>query len=293
VWYPAEISASASHPYLPDSSGAPYPLIVYSHGYGGTPDMQSYTYTDYLVSHGFVVAGANHLDESNVGWKTLVDRPLDILFVINQLAGLKEGPITGIVDTDRVGVTGFSAGGYGTVAVSGARIDLGYLTNWCAEQGGTAPPGYCDDLADSVGLRSYGTELGVAAEGETWPAMTDERIRAVLPIAPCFTRLFGDKGLAEVSIPVLIVAGTGDENCVYEVDSVFLFDSLGAADRYLVSMAGLGHMGLADQRDLLRHYALAFFERYLRDDTSYDQYLTPESAAAFPSASFHYAAGSG
>ena len=37
VWYPALVADDAPRPYPPDDSGAPYPLIIYSHGYGDSP----------------------------------------------------------------------------------------------------------------------------------------------------------------------------------------------------------------------------------------------------------------
>jgi predicted dienelactone hydrolase len=72
----------------------------------------------HLVSHGFVVAGVNHQDTSE-GWRALVDRPLDILFLLNQLANLEDDPLAGMIDTDNVGVMGYSFGGYTTIDIGG------------------------------------------------------------------------------------------------------------------------------------------------------------------------------
>src|SRR5690242_15803818 len=61
VWYPAVLEAGAESPYPPDASGAPYPLIIYSHGGGGAPT-EIVTALQRLASHGFVVAAPEHAD---------------------------------------------------------------------------------------------------------------------------------------------------------------------------------------------------------------------------------------
>jgi len=77
VWYPAlnPDGASETTSYLlgnifpvpgqalrdaaPDAAGGPYPLVIFSHGFGGFRAQSTYL-TEHLASHGFVVMAADH-----------------------------------------------------------------------------------------------------------------------------------------------------------------------------------------------------------------------------------------
>ncbi|MBL6975781.1 MAG: hypothetical protein ISR64_08635 [Deltaproteobacteria bacterium] len=71
VWYPANPLGQPKATYLvviqgnaysqasPDLGDAPYPLVLFSHGFRGTA-VQSITFTEHLASHGFIVAAMDH-----------------------------------------------------------------------------------------------------------------------------------------------------------------------------------------------------------------------------------------
>jgi predicted dienelactone hydrolase len=120
------------------------------------------------------------------------------------------------------------------------------------------------------------------SESDLWPAMTDDRIRAILPIAPCFGQLFGEDGLATITIPTFIIGGTKDASCPYDIDSSYMYEHLGASDRYLVTLEGRAHDGVFAALRLIQQYATAFFGNYLQGKTDFAQYMTPDSAEAFP-----------
>jgi hypothetical protein len=50
--------------------------------------------------------------------------------------------------------------------------------------------------------------------------MTDERIRAVMPMGPDGAQLFGERGLASVDRSTLINCGTEDELADYKQEAV-------------------------------------------------------------------------
>lgn len=284
VWYPAQVSKDAPRPYLPDDSGAPYPLIIYSHGFGGSPS----EFTDVvnrLVSHGFVVAAVDHRDETPPDIM-LVNRPLDVLFLLNQLADLPdESPLAGIIDTDHVGVTGFSMGGYTTMAVSGARINPDSFKQWCADHPDVKPSYYCEaaPVWDTIAAYhdQYAPASSDAADDGLWQPLTDERIKAVFALAPCRSQIFGDEGLAAVTIPVFIVGGTADEACPYDLDVSNFFTQLGSEDRSLVTFEKRTHIQVIRELLPLMQYETAFFGLHLQDKSDYAQYLTPDTASAF------------
>jgi len=102
-----------------------FPLVVFSHGYGGERRQSTFFYT-HLASHGYVVAAMDHVGNTTVdmmsGQSTTGDiefmqrfiqsRPADATFVINQMiagaAGLD-------IDADRIGMSGHSFGGWTTL----------------------------------------------------------------------------------------------------------------------------------------------------------------------------------
>src|SRR5450432_92941 len=116
---------------IPDASGAPYPLLLYSHGLMGSRWEDPGVFL-HLASHGFVVASIDHTCDSQP--TCLIDRPLDILFVLDQLAGLSTGDLAGMIASDNAGVLGVSYGGYTALATTGARIDPDYFLNWYAQR---------------------------------------------------------------------------------------------------------------------------------------------------------------
>ncbi|HVO41466.1 MAG TPA: hypothetical protein VMT34_02530 [Aggregatilineales bacterium] len=294
VWYPAippvnpDKKLTALFPpeewgwqkAMPDLKGAPYPLILYSPYYQGSGEqLHDLSLNLPLASHGFVVAGLSHLhDDSQV---SLVDRPLDILFVIDQLAALKEGELAGLIDADHVGVMGFSSGAWTTLAVTGARIDPTSIRTWISKS--TAPSDGSDprfkwndwDWDKLVAYRARSSPLNAE---DLWPPFTDSRIKGALLFAACKTSLFGDRGLAAATVPTLIVAGTADMECPYEQNATYAYAHLGSRDRYLLSEVNKGHAPFGDPGSGYSHvvtqFTGAFFGYYLQGRADYAQYLT-------------------
>ncbi len=145
VWYPA---APGSAPIDPatggvndapvDTSAGPYPVVLFSHGSCGTP-VQSRFLTPLLASHGFVVVAPPHpgntIDEFpscrsiDAQRASLLERPQDVRFVLDQVLAAAANPgsfLTGVVDADRIAMTGHSFGGLTTYFVQSAdpRIDV-------------------------------------------------------------------------------------------------------------------------------------------------------------------------
>ena len=126
--------------YYPDSAG-PFPVILYSHGLGGSRDNKKYL-GNYWASHGYVGIFMTHFgsDSSLIDRtktrreifqalrkaarspKAQMDRPQDVTSVINALAGIeKMAPqLKGKLEPTRIGVSGHSYGAYTTLASAGA-----------------------------------------------------------------------------------------------------------------------------------------------------------------------------
>ena len=101
-----------------------FPLVVFSHGYGGERRQSTFFYT-HLASHGYVIAAMDHVGNTAVELlsgqaagdaesinRFMQSRPVDASFVIDQmLAGASDLDI----DEDRIGMSGHSFGGWTTL----------------------------------------------------------------------------------------------------------------------------------------------------------------------------------
>lgn len=289
IWYPAIVPQGETEQGLtrglldaePDSAEAPYPLILYSHGYGGNPLEAAY-FNAHLASYGFVVAGMEH--HCGNAPTCLTDRPLDVLYILDQL-GQSRISFTDMIDNSIVGVAGYSDGAYTALALSGAQIDPEYFLSWYAEHQDDStilsidlwiPP--WDEISD------YRAQFAPPLEaGEMWPPFSDERIQAVMPMAPCYGPLFGEQGLAAAHVPGFLIGATNDSACSYERDAVFMYEHLGSEERYLLSLIDQGHLVGADPLfvDYFKHFSVAFFGFYLQGVEDYADYLTEPYIAGF------------
>lgn len=113
VWHPA------------DNSAGPYPLIVYNHGFSSMREGGAYL-AEYLASYGYIVVAANFpLTTMNAPdrpyVRDVVNQPGDVSFLIDSLLAQSNDPqhmLQGMVDEQRIGVTGISLGGMTTTLVA-------------------------------------------------------------------------------------------------------------------------------------------------------------------------------
>ena len=149
VLYPA-IGPAGGAPMqgaTPEKTSGPYPLIVFAHGLGGTPQ----GYVNVLAawaSAGFVVAAPLFpLSNGNVPGGPdagdVVNQPKDMAYVINAVlvdSRLPDGTLSGLVNPDEIGAAGHS---------NGAVTTLGLVANTC-----------CYDAAVKAAVVMAGTTEG-------------------------------------------------------------------------------------------------------------------------------------
>ncbi len=277
VWYPALApdgwSGSKSQVVKdsePNFSGAPYPLIISSAKMRGV-------LAPYLVTHGFVWAGVTEIDSYPHMNFEMIDQPLDILFALQQIASEPPEALMGMIDSEHVGVIGYSFDGYNTLALSGARIDPQHYLSQCPNPDATTQAslkGYSAfDFGPAGTWNEYASHAGEAittSEDDLWQPMTDSRIRAVMPMAGEGWWLFGKRGLAAVDRPTLIIVAT--EDGLY-TENAKIFEHLGTSDKTLISFLGENHMMIyvRAMQDRMAHFATAFFGYHLqgREDLKY------------------------
>jgi predicted dienelactone hydrolase len=110
--------------YLP-SGGGPSPLVVFSHGLGGSPDKFTRLHTAWAEA-GYVVAAPRFPLTSDTNpdhggeVADLVNQPGDVSFVLDQMLAEASDPssqLAGRIDATRVGAAGLSLGGATTYGV--------------------------------------------------------------------------------------------------------------------------------------------------------------------------------
>ena len=270
----------------PAAAGAPFPLVIVSHGYPGNRFLLAHL-TENLASKGFVVASIDHTDSTYADQaafaSTLYNRPLDQLFVLDEMERLgaaEEGFLAGMLDTSRTAIVGYSMGAYGAVNVIGggfaeAAVDLPF-----------APPNRL--LAEHQ------------AGAETFEARRDARVVAAIAIAPWGMNVgFWDaEGLAGIDTPVMFMAGSIDDVAGYENGIRAIYEGAVNAERYLLTFVNANHNAAAPipapraawltgrydhyadpvwdnvrMNNVAQHFATAFLRLHLYEDDAMAPYL--------------------
>jgi len=287
LWYPAVLPEGSTEPYIlagenrePDRSGAPYPLIVSS-------SKMAADLAPYLVTHGFVwvaITGINTYSHMN---HEMIDQPLDILFALDQVASDPPEELAGIIDADNAGAIGYSFDGYNALALSGARIDPAYYLAQCPEPDAATKAILLGSSAFSCNPANAWAEFAaLAGEAITvsqdglWQPMTDARIRAVMPMAGEGWWLFGERGLAAVNRPTLMLVAT--EDLIYP-ENALIYEHLGTPDKGLISFIGKDHIMVGDAEIIARmaHFATAFFGYHLQGREDYAYFFSEDFVSQF------------
>jgi predicted dienelactone hydrolase len=258
LWYPTD---AAARPMLlgmavqyvardAPVAGSRLPLVVISHGNGGGPGSHVDTALA-LAAAGFVVAapvhtGDNHADQSAVGTaRWLVDRSRHIPLVIDRL--LAAWPGHAHIDAARIGVFGFSAGGFTALTTIGGTPDLARLAQHCART-----PEFACRLWQAQDL----------------PAATafahDARVKAAVVVAPGYGFAFVPDGLAAVGVPVQLWSGGKDVNVPTATNAQPVHAALGDKAELNV-VPGAGHFAFLAPCGLIGPPALC------RDETGFDR----------------------
>lgn len=112
-----------------------------------------------------------------------------------------------------------------------------------------------------------------------WQPMIDDRIKAVMPMAPEGAWWFGEHGLSAVDRPILIIAGTADDINPYNQEIVYIYQNLGTSDKKMISFVDKGHIEMVSNLEIvakLKHFATAFFGYYLRGCEDYLDYFSED-----------------
>ena len=254
--------------YYPETGKGPFPVIVFSHGLGGSREGYEYL-GSHWASHGYVSVHPQHLGSDDAVWRgngqpgrSMVgaaadprnarDRALDVRFVLDRLEALNReaSPLKGRLDLGAIGMAGHSFGAWTTLAVAGELFGpLGRLS--------FADPLVHAGIAMSAPVPRRGADL--------------------------------DQVFGQIKIPILHMTGTLDDSPIGDTKAEerrVPFDHIRGADQYLVTFQGGDHMIFSGrfvgarkrQKDplfqgLIRQGTTAFWDAYLKGDAKAKSWL--------------------
>jgi predicted dienelactone hydrolase len=174
------------------------PLVVISHGYGGSA-LGHHATAEALANAGFVVAAINHPgDDHEMRGRpadsivALATRTADIRRLVDHM--LRKWPGHAALDERQVGFFGFSRGGYTGLVLIGAQPDFSRLLSLAPSQCASA-----SEAPACTALRQRYDELLAT------PLVRDARIKAAV-IADPLSMVFDAAGLKKVKTPVQLWA---------------------------------------------------------------------------------------
>jgi predicted dienelactone hydrolase len=253
--------------YSPVTGKGPFPVIVFSHGLGGSREGYKYL-GSHWASHGYVSVHINHLgSDTAVLTKSgrpmrelrraatdpgiALERPLDVRFVLDQLEKMNQGgsPLAHRLDLQRVGMAGHSFGAWTTLVVAGQNL---------------------------------GRERAEAS-------LADPRVKAAIAMSAPVPRKREnfDRAYGGIHIPILHMTGTRDDSPLGETKAAerrVPYDHIHGADQYLVTFQGGDHMIFSGRltgsrekdplfQDLIRQGTVAFWDAYLKGDAEAKAWL--------------------
>lgn len=194
-WEP--LGYDPSYEGLPPSKNAPFPLVVFSPGFGDDAWQHIFLGTR-LASHGYVVAVADHYADCSWSWTPcdefvtiMLNRVRDVSFIISQLLTRNRTPdelLFRTIDPKRIALSGHSLGGYPTYALAGGDKLV------------------CDALWPAlVGLASLPYPPSTCV-----PIPRDPHVKLVIPLDGA-SHLLRYRELSRISIPSLIMGETVDQ----------------------------------------------------------------------------------
>jgi predicted dienelactone hydrolase len=232
VWYPAAGGAEEksldigppAQPLFYVGSAAPdaafadtrrRPVILFSHGYGGTARMMAW-FTTVLAQQGYVVIAVDHPGNNSVDRKTVAgsamfwDRAGDLQAALDAAAA--DPAIGAHLDMKRLAVAGYATGGFTALAAAGARVDLQRFRSACAahpDDGLCTPqpefPVTLEEAAAALAAPDLAAEAAHAGDDHSIRG-----VRAVFAMAPALVQAIDPGSLTAMSAPVGIILGTAD-----------------------------------------------------------------------------------
>jgi predicted dienelactone hydrolase len=264
--------------YLPTTAKGPRPVVIFSHGLGGSREGAAYL-GEHLASWGYIAIHIQHPGSDRSVWEGMTD-PKEIIRALTaatrNLAVLKgrfedvpsavdhiiamnaSGPLKGRIDVNRIGMSGHSFGAVSTMVAAGMKLGRRGITEYA-----------------------------------------EPRFKAFIAYSPNTPRGASDidEALSPISRPMLHFTGTNDMNPLDKDEPAsnrqLPFRHITAPSQYLVVLNGGDHMVFGGEgakrgnRDasnddafhrLIGEMSVAFWDAYLMDDPAAKAWLKNDAA---------------
>ena len=226
IWYPSDAAAVPQPlgPYMQTVAidgavaGSQLPLVVILHGVGGSLANHHDTALA-LADAGFVVAAVTQGDDI-----ALVERPRHVVRVIDYM--LTKWPDRARLDPARIGLFGFSVGGFTALVTIGGVPDFTRIPSYCAQ--------YPDRVCATLKERNVDTSVPASA----W--VHDARVKAAVVAAPTLAFTLGPQGLTAITAPILLWRASADEITPHPRASEAVYNALPTRPDYVV-VPNAGH----------------------------------------------------
>ncbi|MEE2900942.1 MAG: acetylxylan esterase [Myxococcota bacterium] len=265
----------------PNTDHGPYPVILFSHG-SLSIRFQSTFLTVYLASHGYVVISPDHqgntfaeLSDGNSveiedQVQSLVDRPDDLIYYLDRYPNLSDSDsLSGLIDWERVGVSGHSFGAVTTLRAAGLDDRIDAIVPQC-------PAGYSLTWLDiERPLASLEIPIMVQmAQGDmTTPPEMAESIWENVTAPGYYLRLE--------------TAGhfTYSDLCTLGTDTVQQVEAAGIGGGLISDGCNVTNLSSEEGLPLIRNYTIGFFNHYLRNSPGSLVFLDEEKAKSWTQSS--------
>lgn len=258
--------------YYPEADGGDFPLIIWSHGLGGTRDGASFL-ARYVASYGYVIAHIQHdgTDDSlwrnepdhpwdairrktPVPWEVTKNRYLDVHFALAQLRDLlpQDENIAPVISFDKIGMSGHSFGALTTQVMAGQAVGK-------------------DSTAEFFTLDDF-------TAGILYSPVPNFRLD--IPVADIY---------GPIGTPLLHMTGTNDESPVEGFGHEKrreVWQHAQGPDQHILTITGADHMvfngsrgqlldyeGIDLDKDIIKISSLAWWDAFLKDDAAAMQWL--------------------
>lgn len=260
VWYPAQLDDN-NFPILQEDSiwriekaykQAPiqkgiHPLILFSHGFSGSPFSNEW-FAAGLAKAGFIVASVKHAGNSTNCMSLYHsfrpwNRPADMIIVLDNL--LADSTLSSFINTEKIGMAGFSQGGVTALWIAGAQADL-KPSNLEAQFSLINDALFMQQMfpgSDQKDILSIIPTFTAQDFEEANRSYKDERVKGIFSISPGLDErniIFSQNTLSSILIPTCFVAGSAEDAEELASNTLFFVHHTPKASLHLIE--GVAHL---------------------------------------------------